>query len=170
MIQDDRPGTEPADFDEVPESKLDAGIARDAAAPGAPLGPPLDHIQIGADVFAADGVNVAVVEGTGRDMLTLRAGQPGRPIDIAPDELASVSADGRRVDLRMTSQQMERFAGADQPGYARLLGQSGQIGGDLRRERQEHSDQEHSDQEHSDQEHSNDAGGESTESGEPHTP
>jgi hypothetical protein len=137
MIQDDRPGTEPADLDEVPESKLDAGIVRDATTPGAPIGPPLDRIQIGANVYAADGVNVAVVEGVARDVLTLRAGQPGRPIDLPPDTVASVSPDGQRVDLRLSSQEIERFSGADQPGYARLLGQSGQIDSELRREHQE---------------------------------
>ena len=127
----------PPDADEVPVSELDAGIARGAATPGAPLDPPLDRIQSGAAVYTADGANVAVVEGISHNFLTLRAGQPGRPIDIPPDEIASVSPDGQRVDLRLSGQQIERFAGPDQPGYARLLGQSGQIESDLRREHQE---------------------------------
>ncbi len=83
----------------------------------------LDRVQVGAEVFSSDGVLVAVVEIVAPDRIGLRAGSPGRPVDVPANGITSISTDGRRVEVRLSSDDIERLAGGDQPGYRHLEAQ-----------------------------------------------
>jgi hypothetical protein len=83
----------------------------------------LDRVQVGAEVFSSDGALVAVVEIVAPDRIGIRAGSPGRPVDVPARGITSISADGRRVEVRLSSDEIERLAGGDQPGYRHLEAQ-----------------------------------------------
>ena len=88
----------------------------------------LARVQVGAEVYAADGEEVAVVEMVAPGHVGVRAGQPGRTIDLPPEAIARVSPDGQRVDITLSSAQVEQFAGGEQTGADHLEGQ--QSGGE----------------------------------------
>ena len=83
----------------------------------------LDRVQVGAEVLSSDGALVAVVEIVAPDRIGIRAGSPGRPVDVPARGITSISADGRRVEVRLSSNEIERLAGGDQPGYRHLEAQ-----------------------------------------------
>lgn len=83
----------------------------------------LDRVQVGAEVLSSDGALVAVVEIVAPDRIGIRAGSPGRPVDVPARGITSISADGRRVEVRLSSDEIERLAGGDQPGYRHLEAQ-----------------------------------------------
>jgi hypothetical protein len=83
----------------------------------------LAHLQAGAAVYSADEVEVAIVESVGLNHVVLRAGFPGRPIDVPASAIARVSQDGQRLDLRVPSQEIERLVSQNAPGYVHLQAQ-----------------------------------------------
>ncbi len=83
----------------------------------------LDRVRVGAEVLSSDGALVAVVEIVAPDRIGIRAGSPGRPVDVPARGITSISADGRRVEVRLSSDEIERLAGGDQPGYRHLEAQ-----------------------------------------------
>jgi hypothetical protein len=83
----------------------------------------LARVQVGAAVYSSDGVEVAIVEDVSPNHLVLRAGSPGRPIDLSGAAAGSVSADGQRLDVTLSSQDVERLTGNNAPGYAHLAAQ-----------------------------------------------
>jgi hypothetical protein len=95
----------------------------EATGPGAAsssIEPELRHLQVGATAYSSDGQQVAVVETVRPGAVGVRAGQPGRSIEVPLGALAGVSQDGQRLDLRLSGEDVERLAGGDQPGYAHL--------------------------------------------------
>ena len=83
----------------------------------------LARLQSGAMVYTSDGAQVAVVDIVAPERITVRAGFPGRPLDLPTDVVASVSSDGQRLDIHMSEREVERLVGQDQPGYAHLKAQ-----------------------------------------------
>jgi hypothetical protein len=80
----------------------------------------LAHVQAGAAVYGADGVEVAIVESVGPDHVVLLAGFPSRPVDLPASAIAWVSPDGQRLDLRIPAEEIERLTGENEPGYVHL--------------------------------------------------
>jgi hypothetical protein len=109
---------------DVAESTAGSGsIGSRAPDADHPLSDALGRLEVGADVYSSDGVYVAVVEMLSADHVTVRAGSPGRPVDLPLRALARVSPQGDRLELHMSSEEMDRLAGGDQPGYAHLAAQ-----------------------------------------------
>ena len=115
---------QPAQPDQPSRITTDSDILAygDRAAPTSSEGL-LARVQVGAAVYSSDGVEVAIVEDVSPNHLVLRAGSPGRPIDLPGAAAGSVSADGQRLDLTLSSQDVERLTGNNEPGYAHLAAQ-----------------------------------------------
>ena len=94
--------------------------ATGSGAASSSIEPELRHLQVGATAYSSDSQQVAVVEAVRPGAVVVRAGQPGRSIDVPLSAVAGVSQDGQRLDLRLSSEDVERLAGGDQPGYAHL--------------------------------------------------
>ena len=114
--------------DGVSSSDLDSGIIEEPFQ-GQPREDPheddLARVQVGAGVYASDGEEVAIVEIVSPGHVGIRAGQPGRPIDLPGEAIARVSPDGQRVDITLTSAQIELFSGSESTGADHLAGQMG---------------------------------------------
>lgn len=108
----------------VPPGDLDSAII-EAPFQGIPHEDGLARVQVGAEVYASDGVEVAIVEVVSPGHLGIRAGQPGRPIDLPSEAIARVSPDGQRVDITLSSAKIEQFSGPDSTGANHLAGQMG---------------------------------------------
>jgi hypothetical protein len=102
----------------------DADITRPAALDAA-VGIALDvqRLRVGAAVYGSDGIEAAIVELVQSDVVSVRAGSPGRPVDVPLNAIQRVSDDGNRLDLRLTSEEVERLSGENEPGYAHLAAQ-----------------------------------------------
>lgn len=121
----DMPNNMPEDAtDGVPPSDLDSAII-EAPFQGVPHEDGLARVQVGAEVYASGGEEVAIVEVVSPGHLGIRAGQPGRPIDLPAEAVARVSPDGQRVDITLSSAQIEQFSGPDSTGANHLAGQMG---------------------------------------------
>lgn len=110
--------------------ELDSAILAEQPQSGTHARGPVDghedelaRAQVGAAVYAADGAEVAVVEIVGPGHLGIRAGQPGRTIDLPGAAVARVSPDGQRVDITLTEAQVEQFAGGESTGADHLAAQ-----------------------------------------------
>ena len=105
----------------VPPSELDSAIIAETFQ-GAPQADTLARVQVGAEVYASDGADVAIVEIVSPGHLGIRAGQPGRSIELPAEAIARVSPDGLRVDITLSSAQIEQFSGPDSTGADHLAG------------------------------------------------
>lgn len=105
--------------------ELDSAIIEEGAtaAPGQSQEDALARVQVGAAVYASGGEDVAVVEMVLPGHLGVRAGQPGRALDLPATAVARVSDDGQRVDITLSSAQVEQFAGGNATGADLLAGQ-----------------------------------------------
>jgi hypothetical protein len=81
------------------------------------------RIEVGAQVYSSDGDAVAVVEITNADTIGIRAGSPGRSIVVPASGIARVAADGKRVELYASTQEVRDLSGANQPGSRHLAAQ-----------------------------------------------
>lgn len=82
------------------------------------------RLETGARVYSADGVEVAGVEMVrATSSIGVRAGSPGRAVDLPLSDIQREGEDGRRLDVRLTGADIERLAGADALGYAHLAAQ-----------------------------------------------
>jgi hypothetical protein len=130
MAADDSDSGHQEEGERAPE--LDAEILRPAADAEESNGPDLAHLQAGARVYDPTGIEVAVVEVVEPNRITLRAGFPGRPIDIPPSAVAHVSPDGQRLDVRIPASEIERLVGNNEPGYVYLEAQQVEAQPDVR--------------------------------------
>ena len=119
--------TTPSQSPDDPEASV-RQATNDADILGQPAGqhtawPALGRLQSGAMVYSSDGAQVAVVDIVAPGRVTVRAGFPGRPLDLPTDAVVSVSPDGQRLDIHLSERDVEQLVGQYQPGYAYLQAQ-----------------------------------------------